>query len=72
LSKKFAGISAITTRLNSGMRVLPPHIVRWIVEQFCIDIEALLRLYLIALCRDKLLYDGQKNATNVGHFKKKL
>ena len=30
---------------------LPPHIVHWIVEQFCIDIEALLRLYLIAPCR---------------------
>ena len=26
--------------MTPNMRVLPPHIVRWIVEQFCIDIEA--------------------------------
>ena len=23
-----------------GMRVLPPHIVKWIADRFCIDLEA--------------------------------
>ena len=26
--------------MTPDMRVLPPHIVRWMAEQFCIDIEA--------------------------------
>lgn len=25
--------------LKSGMRVLPPHIVKWIADRFCIDLE---------------------------------
>ena len=25
--------------LTPGMRVLPPHIVKWMSEQFCIDLE---------------------------------
>ncbi|MBP3835263.1 MAG: hypothetical protein J6E45_04980 [Prevotella sp.] len=25
--------------MTTGMRVLPPHIVKWITEQFCIDID---------------------------------
>ena len=25
--------------LTPGMRVLPPHIVKWMAEQFCIDLE---------------------------------
>jgi hypothetical protein len=26
--------------MTPGMRVLPPHIVKWIVDRFCIDIGA--------------------------------
>ncbi len=26
--------------MTPDMRVLPPHIVQWMAEQFCIDIEA--------------------------------
>ena len=25
--------------LKPGMRVLPPHIVKWIADRFCIDLE---------------------------------
>ena len=25
--------------LKPGMRVLPPHIVKWIADKFCIDLE---------------------------------
>ena len=25
--------------MNPGMKVLPPHIVKWIVEKFCIDVK---------------------------------